>query len=133
MKFKLEHVHYMPKVLEPGVLYVSEEFKTAAHLCACGCGAKIRTPLGPTEWRVYESKKGPCLFPSVGNWQQTCQSHYLIQDGKTLWAGKWSPEEIAVGRKNEALRRVAHYETLDNRRKRLWPNIRQWIRNFFSL
>ena len=52
MKIELQRVHYMPKELKPGVLYVSEEFGAAAHLCACGCGAKIRTPLGPTEWTL---------------------------------------------------------------------------------
>ena len=39
MKFVLQRVHHMPKELQPGILYVSEEFLTAAHLCACGCGA----------------------------------------------------------------------------------------------
>jgi len=45
-RFQIEHVHSMPKELSPGILYVSEEFRTAAHLCACGCGSKVRTPLG---------------------------------------------------------------------------------------
>lgn len=55
-RLRLERVHYMPKVLEPGVLYVSEEFGAAAHLCACGCGAKIRTPLAPTEWTFEDTR-----------------------------------------------------------------------------
>jgi hypothetical protein len=76
MRFVLQRVRYMPKELQPGVLYVSEEFLTAAHLCACGCGAKIRTPLGPAEWSVEEAPQGPTLWPSVGNWQQGCRSHY---------------------------------------------------------
>ena len=42
MKIKLQRVQYMPKDLKPGVLYVSEQFGAAAHLCACGCGSKIR-------------------------------------------------------------------------------------------
>jgi hypothetical protein len=29
MKFKLQHVHYVPTELKPGVLYVSEEFGIA--------------------------------------------------------------------------------------------------------
>ena len=69
----------MPKDLKPGVLYVSEQFGAAAHLCACGCGSKIRTPIGPTEWSVEETDVGPTLHPSVGNWQQACQSHYVGQ------------------------------------------------------
>lgn len=64
MKIRLERVRYMPKQLEPGVLYVSEEFGAAAHLCACGCGSKIRTPLGPTEWSIEETENGPTVRPS---------------------------------------------------------------------
>ena len=59
----------MPQDLRPGVLYVSEEFGAAAHLCACGCGEKVSTPLGPTEWSLEETGGGPTLRPSVGNWQ----------------------------------------------------------------
>ena len=45
---KLERVQYMPKQLSPGILYVSEKYSVAGHLCACGCGNKVITPLGPT-------------------------------------------------------------------------------------
>ena len=85
----------MPKDLQAGVLYVSEEFFTAAHLCACGCGTKIRTPLGPTEWSVEEDPQGPTLWPSVGNWQQACRSHYWFHNGEVVWGDAWSPAQIA--------------------------------------
>ena len=49
MKVRLQRVHYMPRVLEPGVPYVSEELGAAAHLCPCGYGSKVRTPLEPTD------------------------------------------------------------------------------------
>jgi len=64
MKFDtitLQPVEFMPRELEPGILYVSEKYGTAAHLCACGCGAKIRTPLGPTEWAVAQTPAGPSM------------------------------------------------------------------------
>lgn len=131
MKFELQRVHYMPKELKPGVLYVSEEFCTAAHLCACGCGSKIRTPLGPTEWSVEETDLGPTLRPSVGNWQQTCQSHYWIHQGTVKWASKLTHEQIAMGRNVEQQRRVAYYSAMDRRRRgilrRLWLWARQLI------
>src|SRR5438046_3132314 len=113
MKFKLQHVHYMPTELTPGVLYVSEEFGIAIHLCACGCGSKIKTPLGPTEWSVEQTKSGPSLRPSVGNWQETCQSHYWITRGEIRWADKWTPEQIAAGRRSEEERRRAYCDALD--------------------
>jgi uncharacterized protein DUF6527 len=43
----LERVKYLPRELAPVILYVSEEFGVAGHLCACGCGNKVVTPLGP--------------------------------------------------------------------------------------
>src|SRR5688572_25022050 len=108
MKIKaihLKYVEFMPKQLEPGILYVSEKYGTAAHLCACGCGAKIRTPLGPTEWAVKKTAAGPSLWPSVGNWQQSCQSHYVIERGSVIWCDAWTPEQIAAGRLSEETRR----------------------------
>lgn len=102
----------MPKVLEPGVLYVSEEYGAAAHLCACGCGAKIRTPLGPAQWRMYESKDGPSLYPSVGNWQQPCRSHYVISRGKIRWYDAWTAHQVEAGRRHERDRMSAHLTQL---------------------
>ena len=109
MQFKLKRVNQMIKELEPGVLYVSEKFYTAAHLCACGCGSKIRTPLGETEWSFTNDPNGPSLYPSVGNWQLPCQSHYWIKNGHIEWASQWTAEEIKRGRHLEEEKRRLHY------------------------
>src|SRR5678816_3788380 len=102
----------MPQELRPGILYVSEEFHTAAHLCACGCGSKVRTPLGRTAWSVQEISRGPTLHPSVGNWQKPCRSHYVIDRGDVIWAGSWTPEQVVAGRRREKERRDAYYSDL---------------------
>ncbi|WP_366873030.1 DUF6527 family protein [uncultured Roseobacter sp.] len=121
----------MPKQLEPAVLYISQEFETAAHLCACGCGVKVRTPLGPTEWSIRDTESGPTLRPSVGNWQQNCRSHYLITNGKVEWAGQWSEEKVLAGRAAEQSRREAylkeHYPT-PNIFVRVW----NWIKSILD-
>lgn len=131
-RVRLERVHYMPKVLEPGLLYVSEEFGAAAHLCACGCGTKIRTPLGPTEWSVEETSEGPTLQPSVGNWQQACRSHYWIWRGHIEWSGNWTQAQIAAGRRREERRRHAYFAERDKQRsgKRLtaWQRLQKWLK-----
>lgn len=132
MKFKLQRVHYMPKKLKPGVLYVSEKFGAAAHLCACGCGSKIRTPLGSTEWNLEETDSGPSLSPSVGNWQHACQSHYWIHRGKVRWADKWTPEQIVAGRRDEADRRLAYYDPLDRQRGGVLRRFWRQVRNIFE-
>jgi hypothetical protein len=128
--FSLQRVRFMPDSLVPGILYVSEEFGTAAHLCACGCGAKIRTPLGPTEWAFEDTKTGPSLSPSIGNWQQACQSHYVITGGKVEWATKWSPEQIIAGRQHEEKRRRLYYDTLYP--SGIWQRFLRWIKSFFK-
>ncbi len=133
MRFSLQRVHYMPKELKPGVLYVSEEFGIALHLCACGCGAKIRTPLGPTEWSVEETRTGPTLRPSVGNWQQSCQSHYLITRGNVTWASQWTTEQIANGRRREEERRQAYYKDLDQKREGITKRFWRWLKGIFGI
>lgn len=110
MRIKLERVHFMPTTLEPGVLYASEEFGIATHLCPCGCGVKVQTPLGPTDWSLTVVDGEPSLMPSVGSWQQACESHYWIQNGEIRWSTKWSKEQIEDGLKRELERHQAYYE-----------------------
>jgi Family of unknown function (DUF6527) len=129
-RFALQRVHYMPAKLEAGILYVSEEFGAVAHLCACGCGSKIRTPLGPTEWSVRESAKGPSLWPSVGNWQKACKSHYIITNGNVEWATQWTPEQIIAGRHREEARRKEHYEALYP--TGIWQRFWHWLQSLFG-
>ena len=132
MKIRLQRVQYMPKDLKPGVLYVSEQFGAAAHLCACGCGSKVRTPLEPTEWSVEETDGEPTLRPSVGNWQQACQSHYLITCGEVIWSTPWTAKQIAVGRQLEEERRREYYDALDRKRARLVQKLWRWFRSLLG-
>ena len=136
MRFELARVHTMPKELRPGVLYVAEEFGAAAHLCACGCGVKVRTPLGPVDWTLIVTARGPTIRPSIGNWQFPCQSHYWIVDGTVLWSDPWTPEEIAAGRNGERLRAQSYFEaraderarrSLRGRARRLWNALLGWL------
>lgn len=131
MRIILEKVRFMPKGIMPGVLYVSEEFGTAAHLCACGCGSKIRTPLGPTEWAFQESEKGPSIFPSIGNWQLACKSHYWIHEGEIKWAESWTPEQIFNGRFHEDERRKAYFNSRHPQKMGVFHKIWSKIKEIF--
>jgi hypothetical protein len=131
MKIKLEYVTYMPKELLPGILYVSEEFKTMAHLCACGCGSKIRTPLTPTEWELRVGAIGPSVKPSIGNWQLPCKSHYWISNGEIYWSTEWTDEQIEMGRKNEDLRRRIYYADRNNTPVAKLRKFRKWLKKLF--
>jgi hypothetical protein len=131
MRFALQRVHFMPSALESGVLYVSEEFGAVAHLCACGCGNKVRTPLGPTEWSFDAHPDGPTLYPSIGNWQLPCQSHYWIREGKVIWGDAWTPEEILEGRREEQERRQAYYGGVKKEASRI--GLADWFRRLLKL
>jgi hypothetical protein len=130
-RLKLARVQYIPKTPEPGVLYVSEEFEAAVHLCACGCGLKVSTPLGPTEWSFLDSPNGPSLEPSIGNWQFPCRSHYWIRNGQIVWAEQWTPEQITAGERAEDQRRRNHYDTLERQRLGIWGRFWRWFTSFF--
>ena len=38
MRYELRRVDRIPRELEPGIVYHSEEYELGALLCACGCG-----------------------------------------------------------------------------------------------
>ncbi len=114
-RIKLLKVHYLPKELEEGFLYVSNEFGVAGHLCPCGCKNKIITPLDPTEWSFKEVNDKPTLFPSIGNWQLPCKSHYWITDGVIEWSYQWSKVQIIEGREAEEEKRKLYYDNLENK------------------
>lgn len=85
----LKKVKHIPHPLEQGVLYYSEEFQLANHLCACGeCKAETVTPVddNPKHWQIIEADPdGPTLHGSIGNFQMPCKSHYWITNGKIVW------------------------------------------------
>lgn len=112
----LQKLKYLPKVLSPGILYVSEEYAVAGHLCACGCGNKVMTPLGPAEWNFSEQNGQPSLWPSIGNWQLPCRSHYVIAKGHIRWAGEWSEAQVRAGRRREEEQREAYFASLEEQR-----------------
>ena len=103
------YVESFPKNLEEGVLYISRSFKTACHLCCCGCGTKIVTPLRNTEYQLTDSGGKVSLFPSIGNWNLPCRSHYLIQNGRVVVAGSMSQAEINQGRAHDAAEKQAYF------------------------
>lgn len=84
-ELKPEYYEEIPRELQEGILYISKEYSTAIHLCACGCGGKTVTPLGPSRWTLTESGPGRVtLRPSIGNWagQSPYHAHYFITDNR---------------------------------------------------
>ena len=86
-ELKIEYVEYMPKVKEDGILYISERFGLAIHLCACGCGIETVTPIFKDHkgWKLTTNDKGEVtLRPSIGNFngEKLYHAHYYITNNK---------------------------------------------------
>lgn len=78
-------VEYIPEVIEPGILYISKKYRTATHLCCCGCMHKVVTPLKLGFWELKEKNGKVSLSPSIGNFNLPCKSHYFISENRVLW------------------------------------------------
>lgn len=103
----------IPEKLEDGILYVSRESHVALHNCACGCGEEVSTPLVPTEYHLIMEGEGASIWPSIGNHDFPCGSHYVITRGRIHWAGKMSRKQIEAGRAyDRLLKRGAQSEGL---------------------
>lgn len=99
----LQHkfVEFIPEVLEPDTFYISITYCTAIHLCVCGCGNEVVTPLSPTDWELTFNGKTISLNPSIGNWSFPCQSHYFIKQNQIKYARKWRRDEIQENQEND--------------------------------
>lgn len=106
-------IEHFPHSLEEGVLYVSLEFNTAVHLCACGCKSETITKIAPKEWSLEYDGKDISLFPSIGNWDYPCRSHYWIREGKIILIDD-SKKSKSKSKKRE---------------KKLMPSIKKFINN----
>lgn len=98
-----------PTPMEEGRLYVSMTLAIAGHLCCCGCGTEVITPLSPPEWTLIFDGETVTLDPSIGNWSFRCQSHYWITRNEVHWAPKWSRERIRLGRTRDRADRERHF------------------------
>ena len=103
-----EFVDEIPETLRDGVLYISELYSVAAHICCCGCGERINTSLKPTRWSLVYDNDTVSLYPSIGNWRLPCQSHYWIRSNQIEWAAKMSQVAIEKGRLLDRIAKESH-------------------------
>lgn len=102
-------VEFIPKKIDTGVLYISIEYCTAIHKCICGCGNEVVTPISPTDWKLTFDGISVTLYPSIGNWNFDCQSHYWIRNNNVEYAGQWTEKEIRSGRENDQERKKEYF------------------------
>lgn len=106
---KHEFVEYIPNHLKEETIYISVTFGTVVHKCCCGCGNEVITPLSPTDWKLTFDGESISLYPSIGNWNFDCKSHYWVQNSRVEWDRKWSGKEINSGRHQDYLYKRKYY------------------------
>jgi hypothetical protein len=133
---RVEHrfVEFVPDPLEPGIVYVSVEYATVVHLCCCGCGNKVVTPLSPAQWKLNYDGEAISLTPSVGSGALACNSHYFITRNEVRWAKPLTKQETAAALRRDQSVTQKHYvpepAATGHPRKqkwwrRLWSRIRR--------
>ncbi len=106
-----QFVEFIPERLNEGVLYISRRYRTASHLCCCGCRHEVVTPLNPAKWNLSEHTDGSVtLSPSVGNWSFPCRSHYLVIRNRVHLAAAFSAAQIAGAQEQDqhAVEQLGH-------------------------
>lgn len=98
-----EFVEFIPDIIEDGRVYISQRYSTAVHSCCCGCGLEVITPLNTAQWRLEKTENSVSLYPSIGNWNFPCKSHYWIIDGKVQWSYAMSAQQISEIQKRDRL------------------------------
>jgi hypothetical protein len=106
-----EFVEYIPNDLKDGTIYVSLAFAIVAHKCCCGCGNEVITPISPTDWQLTFDGESISLYPSIGNWNFECKSHYWIIRNRVKWARRWSQKEIESGRAHDWLAKERYFDS----------------------
>lgn len=84
MKIKHRFSREIPQYPEEGTIYISIPNKVAVHLCVCGCKNKVVTRLSPKDWKLTFDGVSTTLYPSIGNWNFKCQSHYWIKNDNII-------------------------------------------------
>lgn len=97
--YEIQFVGYMPDEFKQGVLYISMRGKIVIHLCACGCGEKVVTPISPDDWKLTFDGETISLYPSIGNWDFHCRSHYFIRNNRSVFVEDWEEKQISKKKK----------------------------------
>lgn len=108
---RIQHkfIEFVPEKLEPGTIYVSLEYNTANHLCACGCGSEVVTILGPADSSITYNGRSISISTSIGNSNFPCKSHYWIEESRVLWESRMTPQLTAISRARDKAGKVREY------------------------
>ena len=104
-----QFVEFIPEKFEPGTLYISLEYNSANHLCACGCRREVVTIIGPADSSITYNGRGVSISTSIGNSNFPCKSHYWIQDNRVVWESRMTPQLTALSRARDKAAKAREY------------------------
>ena len=104
-RFTYQAVERLPKQLDRGVLYHSEEFEVAALSCACGCGHRVML-LVPDSHQVLNQDGMATVRPSISVCDAACKSHYFITAGEVDWLPAFSEAMASATMRSQISRHV---------------------------
>jgi hypothetical protein len=133
MILKYKFVVNIPEKLDKETIYISVKYCTAVHKCICGCDNEVVTPLSPTDWELSFNGKSVSLYPSIGNWNFDCKSHYWIVNNMVKLAENWNNFEIEQGRQRDKNIKLKYYEKRKKSNKLLFlfDRVRLYLKNHF--
>lgn len=126
MKYRYKLVDRIPKHLQPGVVYHTEEFELAGLLCACGCGHRINL-LVPDSHKVWDDGGYATIRPSIGVFDAPCKSHYVISAGEVQWLPAFTGAQAAKIMHSQIARHVAR----DTKPASWWQTAKTAVIRFF--
>lgn len=83
-------------VTRPGDVVVVHRERARSVVIGCpdGCGERLTVNLDPNlgpPWRLYQTRNGLSLFPSV--WRESgCGSHFIVWNDVVLWCDRWEAD-----------------------------------------
>jgi hypothetical protein len=111
-----QFVELMPPEIQDGVIYISEKYAMAIHKCCCGCGMKVVISLSPARWQLRREGSLVTLYPSIGNWDFPCRSHYWIRRNSVVWSGSMTQQEVRRVKERDK-RAIKNHIFQSNKRK----------------
>lgn len=124
-------VEFIPQIIEADTLYICDEYSIAVHLCCCGCGEKVVTPLSPVDWQYKLGPNGVSLSPSIGNWDYACRSHYVIRENSVIWANSMSETQIKLVKQRDYVDKQAYIAQRNSASKSVYASLWGYIKSFF--
>jgi hypothetical protein len=88
-----------------GVLYISLEYGIISHLCPCGCGNLIVTPLAPWAWSLTFNG-------------ETVSLNHSIRNGQIRWAGRFDEKKIIWVRDKDERDHVNQFKKKGSKKSR---------------